>query len=99
MIILPAIDLYNGKAVRLYKGNYSEMTVYNDNPLSVAEDFEKSGAKQIRQFQERLMKLGLSVTVRRELGSDINAACGQLRKAVLEEEKREQNKLAEVKQK
>lgn len=67
---------------------------------NVAErDFEKSGAKQIRQFQERLMKLGLSVTVRRELGSDINAACGQLRKAVLEEEKREQNKLAEVKQK
>ena len=47
MIILPAIDLYNGKAVRLYKGNYSEMTVYNDNPLSVAEDFEKSGAKYI----------------------------------------------------
>lgn len=67
---------------------------------NVAErDFVKSGAKQIRQFQERLMKLGLSVTVRRELGSDINAACGQLRKAVLEEEKREQNKLAEVKQK
>lgn len=47
MIILPAIDLYNGKAVRLYKGNYSEITVYNDNPLSVAEDFEKSGAKYI----------------------------------------------------
>lgn len=47
MIILPAIDLYNGKAVRLYKGNYSEMTVYSDNPLSIAEDFEASGAKYI----------------------------------------------------
>ena len=32
MIILPAIDLYNGKAVRLYKGDYNQMTVYSDNP-------------------------------------------------------------------
>lgn len=47
MIILPAIDLYEGKAVRLYKGNYSEMTVYNDDPLSVARDFETCGAKYI----------------------------------------------------
>lgn len=47
MIILPAIDLYNGKAVRLYKGNYSEMTIYSDDPLSIAEDFEASGAKYI----------------------------------------------------
>lgn len=44
MLIFPAIDLYGGKAVRLYKGNYAEMTVYNDNPLFVAKDFEKSGA-------------------------------------------------------
>lgn len=44
MLIFPAIDLYGGKAVRLYKGNYAEMTVYNDNPLLVAKDFEKSGA-------------------------------------------------------
>ena len=39
MIILPAIDLYGGKAVRLYKGNYDEMTVYSDNPAAIAADF------------------------------------------------------------
>ena len=39
MKIFPAIDLYDKKAVRLYKGNYDEMTVYSDNPLSVAKDF------------------------------------------------------------
>ena len=44
MIIYPAIDLYEGKAVRLYKGDYSQMTVYHDNPLEVAEDFKASGA-------------------------------------------------------
>jgi phosphoribosylformimino-5-aminoimidazole carboxamide ribotide isomerase len=44
MLIFPAIDLHNGKAVRLYKGDYSKMTVYNDNPLAVAEDFKNQGA-------------------------------------------------------
>ncbi|MBE6666621.1 MAG: 1-(5-phosphoribosyl)-5-[(5-phosphoribosylamino)methylideneamino]imidazole-4-carboxamide isomerase [Ruminococcaceae bacterium] len=47
MNLFPAIDLYGGKAVRLYKGNYNEMTVYNDNPVSVAKDFEACGAKYI----------------------------------------------------
>ena len=44
MLIFPAIDLYNGKAVRLYKGDYSKMTVYTDNPLAIAEDFKNQGA-------------------------------------------------------
>jgi len=47
MKIFPAIDIFGGKAVRLYKGDYNQMTVYSDNPLSVALDFEKSGAKNI----------------------------------------------------
>lgn len=47
MKIFPAIDLYGGKAVRLYKGNYAEMTVYSDNPLNVARDFEAAGAEYI----------------------------------------------------
>ena len=45
MFIFPAIDLYEGKAVRLYKGDYNQMTVYSDTPLAVAKDFEKSGAE------------------------------------------------------
>ncbi|MBQ9976857.1 MAG: 1-(5-phosphoribosyl)-5-[Clostridia bacterium] len=47
MKIFPAIDLYEKKAVRLYKGRYDEMTVYSDDPLSVALDFEESGAEYI----------------------------------------------------
>ena len=45
MKIFPAIDLYGGKAVRLYKGNYDEMTVYSDNPTEIALDFKRQGAK------------------------------------------------------
>ena len=47
MLIFPAIDLYDKKAVRLYKGDYDKMTVYSNDPLSVAKDFEKSGASCI----------------------------------------------------
>lgn len=47
MILLPAIDLYEGKAVRLYKGDYREMTVYSDDPASVAADFQRAGAQWV----------------------------------------------------
>ena len=45
MNIFPAIDLYEGKAVRLLKGDYAKMTVYSENPLDVAKDFAAAGAK------------------------------------------------------
>ena len=47
MKIFPAIDLYEKKAVRLYKGRYDEMTVYSEDPLAVALDFEENGAEYI----------------------------------------------------
>ena len=47
MIILPAIDLIEGKAVRLLKGDYAKKTVYNDDPVSVAKDFASCGAEWI----------------------------------------------------
>ena len=47
MKLFPAIDLYDGKAVRLYKGDYDNMTVYSENPIEIALDFEKKGAKYI----------------------------------------------------
>ena len=47
MNIFPAIDLYEGKAVRLYKGLYSEVTVYGENPLEIALEFEAAGAKYL----------------------------------------------------
>ena len=45
MELFPAIDLIGGKAVRLVKGDYAQMTVYSDSPADVAASFEKSGAK------------------------------------------------------
>ncbi|MBR0050696.1 MAG: 1-(5-phosphoribosyl)-5-[Firmicutes bacterium] len=47
MLILPAIDLYEGKAVRLLKGDYAQMTVYSERPREVAEDFRACGAQWI----------------------------------------------------
>ena len=47
MNIFPAIDLYDKKAVRLFKGDYNQMTVYSENPIDVARDFEAKGAKFI----------------------------------------------------
>ena len=47
MNIFPAIDLVGGKAVRLYKGDYDQMTVYDDEPLNTARRFETAGAKYI----------------------------------------------------
>ncbi len=47
MNIFPAIDLYEGKAVRLYKGDYGQMTVYSDDPVSVAKEFQAKGAKYL----------------------------------------------------
>lgn len=47
MLIFPAIDLYDKKAVRLFKGDYNQMTVYSENPLEVAKGFKAAGAEYI----------------------------------------------------
>ncbi len=47
MIIFPAIDLYEGQAVRLVKGDYARRTVYSADPLAVARGFESAGAEWI----------------------------------------------------
>ena len=47
MKIFPAIDLYDKKAVRLYKGNYADMTVYSEHPEEIALDFKRCGAEYI----------------------------------------------------
>ena len=58
MIIYPAIDIYEGKAVRLYKGDYAQMTVYNEDPASVAMDFVNKGAQCIHMVDLEGAKLG-----------------------------------------
>lgn len=47
MIIVPAIDLINGEAVRLVQGDFSKKTVYDSNPAQVAKKWENAGAKLI----------------------------------------------------
>lgn len=47
MLIFPAIDLYEGRAVRLYKGDYAKMAVYSEDPAAVARDFAAQGVRQM----------------------------------------------------
>jgi len=47
MHIIPAIDIIDGKCVRLTKGDYNQKTEYNDNPLEVAKEFEAAGIQRL----------------------------------------------------
>ena len=83
MLILPAIDLKNGEAVRLYKGNYEEKTVYSTKPEELAFEFEKIGAKYIHIVDldgakdgeciniDTIKKIRNSVSIPIELGGGI----------------------------
>ncbi len=58
MNIFPAIDLYGGQAVRLYKGDYQQMTVYDPDPLNTAKKFEAAGAKYLHMVDLEGAKTG-----------------------------------------
>ena len=58
MYIYPAIDLFGGKAVRLLHGDYAKMTVYSDDPVSVAKDFAAAGCSHIHLVDLEGVKLG-----------------------------------------
>ena len=60
MILLPAIDLYAGKAVRLKKGDYAEMTVYREDPITLAAEMEAQGAEWIHIVDLEGAKNGLA---------------------------------------
>ncbi|NQY11126.1 MAG: 1-(5-phosphoribosyl)-5-[(5-phosphoribosylamino)methylideneamino]imidazole-4-carboxamide isomerase [Flavobacteriales bacterium] len=47
MRIIPAIDLINGKCVRLTQGDYNQKKIYNENPLEVAKEFEAAGIEYL----------------------------------------------------
>ena len=47
MKIIPAIDIIDGKCVRLKKGDYSQKKIYSDNPLEIAKSFEELGISHI----------------------------------------------------
>lgn len=47
MKIFPAIDIFDGKAVRLFKGDYNQMTIYDNDPVNIVKKFQAAGAKNL----------------------------------------------------
>lgn len=74
MIIFPAIDLFDKKAVRLYKGDYQNMTVYSENPIEIARDFENAGATHIHMVDLEGAKDGTTpnVDIVKQVANDTN---------------------------
>jgi phosphoribosylformimino-5-aminoimidazole carboxamide ribotide isomerase len=83
MLILPAIDIRNGKCVRLQQGNYSQETIYADSPAEMAKHWEQQGAEFLHVVDLDGAKEGVpsnfsivrsiaeSVTIPMELGGGI----------------------------
>ncbi len=63
MKIFPAVDLYGGKAVRLLKGDYNKMTVYDENPVNTAKNFVRLGAQCIHLVDLEGAKTGLTPNI------------------------------------
>ena len=63
MLIFPAIDIYGGKAVRLYKGDYAQMTVYSERPWEIAADFAASGATCLHLVDLEGAKSGMTPNI------------------------------------
>ena len=61
MHIIPAIDLYQGACVRLLKGQFNQVTVYNQSPLAVARDFADQGARELHVVDLEASRRGQSV--------------------------------------
>ena len=77
MKLFPAIDLYDKKAVRLFKGDYSQMTVYSDNPIEIAHNFERCGAKYIHLVDLEGAKEGTTpnIDIVRQIAQETSLFC------------------------
>ena len=62
MIVIPAIDIYKNKCVRLYKGDYKQSTIYSENPIEVMQNWEFLGAKLIHIVDLEGAKLGKTIS-------------------------------------
>ena len=72
--------------ISVVKGINCHINLIPVNPIK-ERDYRHSSMEYIRNFQNILEKNGINATIRREMGADINAACGQLRKSYMEEHK------------
>lgn len=73
------------KLSRLLKGKNAHVNLIPVNPIA-ERNFEKPRFESLEAFQKILVKNGINVTIRREMGSDIDGACGQLRRRVLKQQ-------------
>ena len=60
MRILPAIDIIDGKCVRLTKGDYSTKKIYNESPLEVAKEFEAAGIEYLHLTKRSFMSIWMA---------------------------------------
>ncbi len=74
MKVIPAIDLLDGKVVRLHKGDYDEATIYNDDPLAEAKKFKEAGFTHIHIVDLNGAKEGKFVNIKhiKEIINDLN---------------------------
>ena len=62
MLVIPAIDVYKNKCVRLYKGDYDQSTIYSDDPVEVIKNWELKGASLIHIVDLEGAKLGTTIS-------------------------------------
>ena len=73
MKIIPAIDLMNGQVVRLYKGDPTQKTVYSDDPIKVAKQWEKDGADMLHLVDlDATLGLGSNIPLIRKILANIS---------------------------
>lgn len=75
--------------VKLIKNQHGHVNLIPVNPIK-ERDYVQSGRPAILAFQNLLLKSGINVTIRREMGRDIDGACGQLRKSYIDKERKEE---------
>ena len=80
-------NLEEAKALTtLIKGMHGHVNLIPVNPIK-ERDYVQSDSRAILNFKNKLEKSGINVTIRREMGRDIDGACGQLRKSYMDTEK------------
>ena len=81
MLVIPAVDLLDGRCVRLLRGDYDKATAYSDDPLSVAQQFADGGARRIHVVDLDAARDGkgngaVVEAIVRDVGVDVQVAGG-----------------------
>ena len=72
--------------MRLVHGTMCHVNLIPVNPIK-ERDYQQTRQQEVQEFKNRLEKYGINVTIRREMGRDIDGACGQLRKSFMDSSK------------